>query len=351
MSSVADADRVASVRAIAERCHLGPGAADAGPPRGGGASSATSPARTSTSIADVLNLSVAEVHGVVTLLPRLPHRRRRPRTPSRSAAARPARRWAPRRCTTPTTRRRAGGLGDDVEVDEVFCLGNCALGPSGHARRPPARPARRRPAGRADRGVAAHDRRVFVPGDAAAGLGRCRRGGRRLRGAPARTVVRNGSRGMLWLEPLVEVDTDGGRVGYANVDPRRRRRRPRRATRRPASASSTSTRGSTSQRRVSFARVGVVDPASIADYEAHGGWAGLRRALSLSPAEVVQEVTDSGPARPRRRRLPGRHQVADRPRDRRPTRSSSPATSTRATPARSPTGWSSRATRSPSSRA
>jgi hypothetical protein len=41
---------------------------------------------------------------------------------------------------------------------------------------------------------------------------------------------------------------------------------------------------------VSFVRVGVVDPASVADYEAHGGWAGLRRALSLTPAEVVQEV-------------------------------------------------------------
>ena len=40
--------------------------------------------------------------------------------------------------------------------------------------------------------------------------------------------------------------------------------------------------------------MGVVDPASVADYEAHGGWAGLRRALSLTPAEVVQEVTDSG---------------------------------------------------------
>jgi formate dehydrogenase iron-sulfur subunit len=40
--------------------------------------------------------------------------------------------------------------------------------------------------------------------------------------------------------------------------------------------------------------VGVVDPASVADYEAHGGWVGLRRALSLTPAEVVQEVTDSG---------------------------------------------------------
>ena len=48
------------------------------------------------------------------------------------------------------------------------------------------------------------------------------------------------------------------------------------------------------QRRVSFARVGVVDPSSITDYEAHGGWAGLRRALALSPAEVVAEVTESG---------------------------------------------------------
>ena len=50
----------------------------------------------------------------------------------------------------------------------------------------------------------------------------------------------------------------------------------------------------TSQQRVSFVRVGIVDPTSVDDYEAHGGWAGLRRALSLTPAEVVQEVTDSG---------------------------------------------------------
>ena len=102
---------------------------------------------------------------------------------------------------------------------------------------------------------------------------------------------------------------------------------------------------------MTFARVGVVDPASIADYEAHGGWRGLRRALSLTPAEVVAEVTESG--------LRGRGgagfpagikwktvlEAAGRPEVR------VPATSTRATPGRSPTGWSSRATRSPSSRA
>jgi formate dehydrogenase iron-sulfur subunit len=116
-------------------------------------------------------------------------------------------------------------------------------------------------------------------------------------------VVRNGSRGMLWLEPLVEVATAAGRVGFGNVDPAD-----------VPGLVAVLSRGShsdlaghpssigvvdehpwlASQRRVSFARVGVVDPTSIADYEAHGGWVGLRRALSLSPAEVVQEVTDSG---------------------------------------------------------
>ena len=115
-------------------------------------------------------------------------------------------------------------------------------------------------------------------------------------------MIRNGSRGMLWLEPLVEVETDAGRVGIGNVEPSDV---PAILTgSRDGTPSLLDQRGSigvvdehpwlTSQRRVSFARVGVVDPTSIADYEAHGGWAGLRRALSLSPAEVVQEVTDSG---------------------------------------------------------
>ena len=134
--------------------------------------------------------------------------------------------------------------------------------------------------------------RVFVPGDAAAVSVGADEVAAAFEAAGA-TVVRNGSRGMLWLEPLVEVETEAGRVGFANVEPSD-----------VASVLSGEHSGSigvvdehpwlTSQRRVSFVRVGVVDPASVADYEAHGGWAGLRRALSLTPAEVVQEVTDSG---------------------------------------------------------
>ena len=138
------------------------------------------------------------------------------------------------------------------------------------------------------------------------------------RGDFALDVVRNGSRGMLWLEPLVEVVTPQGRVGYGPVTPddvdgaaRRRHARRRRA---PAAA-----RPGRRTRRGWRARTGSPSPGSASptrcrrdDYVAHGGLAGLRAALGLAPADVVAEVTDVRAARPRRRRLPGRHQVEDR---------------------------------------
>ena len=144
--------------------------------------------------------------------------------------------------------------------------------------------------------------RVFVPGDAAAVSVGADEVAAAFEAAGAQ-VVRNGSRGMLWLEPLVEVETEGGRVGYANVEPGdvgdlvevvARRSQSDLLNHRGCIGVVDEHPWLTSQRRVSFARVGVVDPASVTDYESHGGWAGLRRALSLSPAEVVQEVTDSG---------------------------------------------------------
>jgi len=57
---------------------------------------------------------------------------------------------------------------------------------------------------------------VFVPGDAAAVSVGADDVAAAFEAAGSQ-VVRNGSRGMLWLEPLVELDTDAGRVGYANV--------------------------------------------------------------------------------------------------------------------------------------
>ncbi|MFF7216530.1 formate dehydrogenase beta subunit [Streptomyces sp. NPDC008238] len=118
------------------------------------------------------------------------------------------------------------------------------------------------------------------------------------RGAPVE-VVRNGSRGMLWLEPLVEVVTPAGRVGYGPVAPEdveglldagllEGAEHPLRlgvVDELPWLARQT---------RVTFSRIGVTDPLSPEDYLRHGGLAGLRTALGMAPADVVTEVTDSG---------------------------------------------------------
>ena len=112
-------------------------------------------------------------------------------------------------------------------------------------------------------------------------------------------LVRNGSRGMFWLEPLVEVVTEAGRVAYGPVSPGDV------ASLFEASfqtgAEHPLRQGLTDdiaylrqQERLTFARMGVTDPLSLADFEAYEGFAGLRRALTLSAPEVVQQVQDSG---------------------------------------------------------
>ncbi|MCX7301917.1 MAG: formate dehydrogenase [Rhodobacterales bacterium] len=109
------------------------------------------------------------------------------------------------------------------------------------------------------------------------------------------TLVRNGSRGMVWLEPLVEVETDAGRVGFGPVEvadvagildaPESHPKALGLVEAIPFLARQT---------RLTFQRVGVVDPLSLDDYEAHHGLKGLRRALGMTGAEVVAEVKDSG---------------------------------------------------------
>jgi formate dehydrogenase iron-sulfur subunit len=146
--------------------------------------------------------------------------------------------------------------------------------------------------------------RVFVPIDAAAlsvGAGRVAEAIEqepKARGADV-TLVRNGTRGMLWLEPLVEVETSAGRIAYGAV-----------------AAEDVSSlfdagflEGRThalrlgpteeipfykSQERLTFARCGATDPQSLDDYAAHDGWSGLRRALTMEPAAIIEEVVASG---------------------------------------------------------
>ncbi|MEV4756435.1 NADH-ubiquinone oxidoreductase-F iron-sulfur binding region domain-containing protein [Micromonospora sp. NPDC049559] len=145
---------------------------------------------------------------------------------------------------------------------------------------------------------------VYVPRDSAAlsvGADEVAEEIRRHAAAAGRAVriVRNGSRGMLWLEPLVEVVTGDGRIGYGPVDPSAVGELV--AAGLLDGADHPLRQGPVEelpwlrdQTRLCFARVGVTDPFSPEDYLAHGGLAGLRRALELAPAEVVREVTESG---------------------------------------------------------
>lgn len=146
--------------------------------------------------------------------------------------------------------------------------------------------------------------RIFVPRDSAARsvgadeVAAAIEAGLRDRGIDAE-VVRNGSRGMLWLEPLVEVETPAGRVGYGPV------------TLRDVAGLLDSGLADgadhplslglvdqidwlASQQRVTFARVGVIDPLDLDDYRAHGGLRGLGRAIAIPQEEVVADVLASG---------------------------------------------------------
>ncbi len=112
-------------------------------------------------------------------------------------------------------------------------------------------------------------------------------------------LIRNGSRGMYWLEPLVEVATTAGRIAYGPVRARevsllfeagflQGAAHPLRL-------------GLTedipylkNQERLTFARVGITDPVSLDDYLTHEGYRGLKRALDMAPAAIVDEVAQSG---------------------------------------------------------
>jgi formate dehydrogenase iron-sulfur subunit len=111
-------------------------------------------------------------------------------------------------------------------------------------------------------------------------------------------IVRNGSRGLYWLEPLVEIETQAGRFAYGPVTPQD-----------VASVLAAALAGGPHllalgpvadipwlkrQTRLTFARCGATDPFSIADYRSHGGLAGLERALSLGLEAIVEEVVQSG---------------------------------------------------------
>mgnify|MGYP001316315666 CR=1 FL=1 len=149
--------------------------------------------------------------------------------------------------------------------------------------------------------------KVFVPRDAAAVACGADAVALALQNAATEagveiTLVRNGSRGMLWLEPLVEVEADGVRYGFGPVAPRHVADLVAAGLfTAPASVTGSLAIGVTEehpffakQTRLTFARCGLTDPVSLSDYLAHDGYKGLEKALSLAPIDIVKEVTDSG---------------------------------------------------------
>ncbi|CUX79554.1 MAG: cytoplasmic NAD-dependent formate dehydrogenase beta subunit FdsA [Roseibaca calidilacus] len=111
--------------------------------------------------------------------------------------------------------------------------------------------------------------------------------------APDARIIRTGTRGMIWLEPLIEVEVDGVRHGFGPAEPG--------DVAGILDGSSPKALGPVEdldwmqrQTRLTFARVGVIDPLSLADYEGHGGLAGLRRALAMTGQQIVDEVKASG---------------------------------------------------------
>ena len=112
-------------------------------------------------------------------------------------------------------------------------------------------------------------------------------------------LVRTGTRGMQWLEPLVEVETPSGRVGYgpvaaADVAGLFEAGFLEGAAHQLAIGQPEQHPWQRRQDRLTFGRCGVVDPLSVADYRAHGGYAGLDRAIGMTGEAIVDEVKLSG---------------------------------------------------------
>jgi formate dehydrogenase iron-sulfur subunit len=112
------------------------------------------------------------------------------------------------------------------------------------------------------------------------------------------SVVRPGSRGLCSIEPLVEVETKDGRVAYGPIfeedlpsllpvlfEGGGHAKRLGRLEDLPFFAAQT---------RLTFRRSGFIDPLSVADYRQSGGWVGLEKAQVMSPAAIVEAVTQSG---------------------------------------------------------
>lgn len=112
-------------------------------------------------------------------------------------------------------------------------------------------------------------------------------------------LKRNGSRGLFWLEPMIEVEVNKKRIAYGPVMPEdveglfdaefflgKTHQKSLGVTEEIAWLKN--------QERLTFKRVGITEPLSVEDYEKYDGFSGLRKAINLKPQEIVNAVTESG---------------------------------------------------------
>ncbi len=180
---------------------------------------------------------------------------------------------------------------DRVTLEPIYCLGLCATAPSAMLDGRVDRAARRGAPRCAGRGGAAMTMRIFIPA-------RCRRGrGRRRR---RRAGAANRPRRSAAWRSRSSATARAGCSGWSRWSRSRRRAAAslRPGERRPTSPSCSTRWPPTAphalrlgvaedipwlkrQTRLTFARCGVIDPRSLDDYRAHGGYKGLERALTL----------------------------------------------------------------------
>ena len=278
------------------------------------------PADTVPAIAKALNLSRAEVHGVISFYDHFQ---------TQAVGAQVVKVCRAEACQAVGSRNlelqikeilalEYGETSADggITLEPVYCLGNCASGPSvqiddevigrvtpasfsehlaKHALADIPNPLVANPTDSAIRITIADDTSACALGaDTVAELIAAQAKKRQL----SVEIVRNGSRGLFWLEPMVEVDTPNGRVAYGPVSDNDIANLFELGFLQGQQASPLSL-GLTeeipylkNQQRLNFSRAGLVDPASLESYQQLGGYLGLQQALKLSLEFTCQAIVD-----------------------------------------------------------
>ncbi len=108
-------------------------------------------------------------------------------------------------------------------------------------------------------------------------------------------VIRNGSRGLFWLEPLVEFDTDVGRIGFKNVSSNDVSNILEEKNNHPLYIGLVEELGYLKkQTRITFSNCGKYDPLSLKDYRENGGFKGLLNTIKLGNRKAIDTITNSG---------------------------------------------------------